>query len=198
MDLAMHYRNLFLKYGDSPQSAQWSDSNTQEKRFQILSEIADLRNCEILDFGCGTAHFATYLKNKKIPVSYTGVDIVQEFLECAAKKHPEFDFCDLDTALKRSYDYAFICGVFNNDMKDNRDFYKETIKQLFSVVRKGLSFNMLCKYVDYYDDGLFYESPENVFEYIKKEVSQFITIRNDYQIKPGVIPFEFTVYVYRR
>lgn len=198
MDLAEHYRQLFLKYGDSPMAVQWSNLESQNIRFQILSEIANLNHCSILDLGCGTGQLATYLKKNNIHVQYTGVDIVDEFLECAAKKHPEHDFCKLDKALICRYDYVLISGVFNNEMSDNRSFYMGMIEKLFPIVNKGLAFNMLSYYVDYYDKGLFYEKPETVFEFIKQKITPYVVIRNDYQIKEGIIPFEFTVYAYKK
>jgi hypothetical protein len=51
--------------------------------------------------------------------------------------------------------------------------------------------------VDYFDDGLFYEYPEMVFKFAKTHLSQRVSIRNEYQLKPGVLPFEFTTYIYR-
>ncbi|MBP2645913.1 MAG: hypothetical protein H6Q75_1353 [Firmicutes bacterium] len=190
MELAEHFQQLFIKYGDSPEANQ--------KRFEVLTSIADLHETKILDFGCGTAHLVDYLNQRGIKVDYTGVDIVEEMLEFAGNKYPEYNFCRLQEALRDTYDYAFVSGTFNNLINNNKKFYRETIKDLFSVVNKGLAFNMLSAYVDYYDAGLFYEKPEDVFAYIKKEVSPYVVLRNDYQIKSGIIPFEFTVYVYRR
>jgi len=198
MELAEHFQQLFIKYGDSPEANQWSSLETQEKRFEVLTSIADLHETKILDFGCGTAHLVDYLNQRGIKVDYTGVDIVEEMLEFAGNKYPEYNFCRLQEALRDTYDYAFVSGTFNNLINNNKKFYRETIKDLFSVVNKGLAFNMLSAYVDYYDAGLFYEKPEDVFAYIKKEVSPYVVLRNDYQIKSGIIPFEFTVYVYRR
>ena len=34
-----HYRSLFLKHGDSAESAQWSSRETQERRFEVLLQI---------------------------------------------------------------------------------------------------------------------------------------------------------------
>lgn len=197
--LVQHYRQLFIEYGDTPQGVQWTDLETHEKRFAVISEIADLTGCNVLDFGCGTGHFATYFKKNNINIThYTGVDIVAEMLDCAKQKHPEYTFCNLQAALKKSYDFTFICGVFNNLMEDNQVFYRETIKELFQVTKRGLAFNMMSTYVDYYDEDLFYEEPEKVFKFLKEEVSPFVTLRSDYQIKADVIPFEFTCYVYKK
>lgn len=198
MNLAEHYRTLLLKYGDSPEASQYSDRKTQEKRFEILVEIGDLNDKRILDFGCGTGHLATYLKEQGINSIYTGVDIVNELFEIARQKHPEHNFCSFSDISNQEFDYVIISGVFNNKMDDNRSFYQQTIQQCFSLALKGLAFNMMSYYVDFYDPDLFYEKPEIVFEFLKNNVSSYITLRNDYQVKDGVIPFEFAAYVYRK
>ncbi|MBD2327193.1 class I SAM-dependent methyltransferase [Alkalinema sp. FACHB-956] len=199
MNLVEHYRNLFLQYGDSPEASQWRDRETQENRFAILTEIADLHDQSILDFGCGTGHLANYLKSREISVNYTGVDIVSEVLQCGQKKYPEFRFCQMDEITpSEKFDYVLISGVFNNLVENNRLFYQSTLTECFSRARKGLAFNLLSHYVDYYDQGLFYEYPEVVFKFAKEHLSPYVVLRNDYQLKPGIIPFEFTTYIYRR
>lgn len=199
MNISEHYRDLFKKYGDRPEAVQWSNVETQEKRFAILMQIGDLNGANILDFGCGTGHLATFLERNNIKVSYTGVDIVPEMLECGKAKNPKAKFYVLDQFnTKEKYDYTFISGVFNNKIADNRKFYRDIIKKCFEKTLNGLAFNMMSYYVDYYDEFLFYEKPETVFSFIKNEISPYVTIRNDYQLKDGIIPFEFTTYVYKK
>ena len=198
MDLVTHYRNLFLQYGDTPEASQWRDRPTQEKRFEILCEIGDLEGSSILDLGCGTGHLATYLKQRGLKISYPGIDIVQEVLHAGILKHPESRFIfPSDLCPEETFDYILVSGMFNNLIQDNQSFYQETPRQYFPHARKGLAVNMLSQYVDYFDDGLFYEYPEAVFKFVKENLSQRISLRNEYQLKPGVLPFEFTNYIYQ-
>lgn len=190
-----HYRRLFQLYGDSYKSAQWSDRLTQNKRFKVLCDIENLNGKKILDFGCGTGDLATFLKEENINVQYTGVDLVDELLECARKKHPEFSFGKLEQFEDQKFDYILISGVFNNKIDDNRKFYENTLKKLSNQANKGIAFNLLSNYVDYYDENLFYENPENVFKYAKT-LTPYVMIRNEYQLKENIIPFEFTTYLY--
>ena len=196
--LKKHYLEQFKQYGDSAQGVQWSDVQTQEKRFEILLEIGCQEGDSLLDFGCGTGHLFEYLNKNNTKLNYTGVDILDEFLTTAKNKYPEAKFGQLIEFEKEKFDYIIISGVFNNKMDDNVGYYQEQLKKLFPMVNKGIAFNMMSAYVDYFDENLFYEKPENVFQFIKKEISPFVTIRNDYQIKPGVIPFEFCTYVYKK
>ena len=195
--LNVHYKELLEKYGDGPEAAQWSSSETQEKRFEILTQIADLNGSSILDFGCGSGHLATYLDSRKLQFSYTGVDIVEEFLEIARAKRPHSRFTTLESLEHETFDYVFISGVFNNKRRDNRKFYQKSLRKLFGMCSKGLAFNMMSTYVDYRDPGLFYEAPERAFQFVKKELTPFVQLRHDYEVKPGVVPFEFAIYAFR-
>jgi SAM-dependent methyltransferase len=182
------------KYGDGFESAQWSSRETQERRFEILTQIADLNGASILDFGCGSGHLASYLNSKNMKFSYTGVDVVEEFFNIARVKNPSSRFGLLEEFEHEKFDYIFISGVFNNKRKGNRKFYQETLKMVYGMCSKGIAFNMMSTYVDYQDAGLFYESPERAFRFVKEELTPFVQLRHDYEVKRGVVPFEFAIY----
>ena len=192
-----HYRTLLKQHGDSAESAQYSSRESQECRFSQLIKIGQLEGSKILDFGCGTAHFATYLKSLNINVQYTGADTVEEFFSVAKKKHPQHRFGLYEEFSKERFDYVFISGVFNNKRRDNRNFYQNWIRELFSLCDRGLAFNMMSTYVDYKDKNLFYEKPERAFSFVKSEITPFVTLRHDYEVKQDVIPFEFVIFAYR-
>lgn len=196
-ELKAHYKDLLFKFGDSAESAQYSSRESQEKRFEILAQIADLNGSHILDFGCGTGHLAAYLRYRGLKFSYTGIDIVKEFFDIARAKNPGCRFGALEDFAHEKFDYVFISGVFNNKRKGNRKFYQESLRKLFGLCTKGIAFNMMSTYVDYKDAGLFYESPERAFRFVKQELTPYVTLRHDYEVKPGVVPFEFAVYAYR-
>lgn len=196
-DISDHYRRLLAEHGDSPQAVQYSCSKSQNRRFELLAGIGDLQHQRILDFGCGTGHLGSYLLSQGIEFEYHGTDIVGEFLTLCRRKFPQGVFDDFSDMAHLKYDYIFVSGVFNNRMTDNVQFYQNTVRQLFSMCKKGLSFNMMSAYVDYKDPELFYEYPEHVFGFIKREITPFVAIRNDYEVKPGVVPFDFTVYAYK-
>ncbi len=196
-DIREHYRRLLAEHGDSPQAAQYTCITSQNRRFELLAGIGNLNQQRIFDFGCGTGHLGSYLQSQGIEFEYNGTDIVEEFLALCRQKFPQGTFENFAAMSHLKFDYIFVSGVFNNLINDNTQFYQDTVRQLFSMCNKGLSFNMMSSYVDYKDPGLFYESPEHVFSFLKREVTPFVTIRNDYEVKPGVVPFDFTVYAYR-
>ena len=196
-----YYKKAIIEHGDSPEGVCWSSLPTQEKRFKILcGMIADKdKEHSILDYGCGTAALNDYIIKKKIAAKYFGCDIVEDSLKIAKDKYPKSSFMFPQELFdgKDVYDYAFISGVFNYRISDNVAYYQEILLNLWQKVKIGIAFNMMSSYVDYEDSHLFYEKPENVFAFAKTKLSPFVTIRNDYEVNPGVIPFEFACYVYK-
>jgi SAM-dependent methyltransferase len=194
--LRRHYRQLLRSHGDSHEAAQYSSRASQEARYEVLSAIGNLQGTSVLDFGCGTGHLATFLAQRGVDCRYTGVDIVEEFFPFARAKHPTHRFGIWDDFADETFDYAFVSGVFNNRMDDNEGFFRTTVERLFARVRTGLAFNLMSRYVDFEDPGLWYAQPEAVFAFIKT-LTPYVTLRNDYVVKELAVPFEFVVYAYK-
>jgi len=194
--LIKHYRELLRKHGDNFEAAQYSSQPSQEARYEILLNIADIEGAKVLDFGCGTGNLASYIKRKSITCQYVGVDIVEEFFPYARKKHPEHKFGFLEDHEGQEFDYVFISGVFNNRMSDNEAFFKATVNRLWKTCRRGLAFNLMSKHVDFQDESLWYTSPEDIFTFMKS-VTPYISLRNDYVVKDVNVPFEYAIYAYR-
>lgn len=65
----------------------WGSEESQYKRFSIMSQIGDLNNKVILDYGCGKADLYKYLVEQKVSLKkYIGIDAVPEFVDLAQKK----------------------------------------------------------------------------------------------------------------
>ncbi len=195
-DIKNHYETLWAKHGDTVETAQYSSRESQEARFAILSEVADLNGLRVLDFGCGTAHLATYLKRKEVQCHYTGVDVVDAFFPAARAKHPEHQFDRWEELGNQRFDYALVSGVFNNKMDDNLGFFKTWVTRLWERCDQGLAFNLMSTYVSYQQNDLWYVNPEDVFCFMKT-LTPFISIRNEYVVKDVNVPFEFAVYAYK-
>ena len=204
--LTHHYNSLFLKHKDSHNTAQQSSKVTQEKRMNVLIDnLTFKKNHSVLDFGCGTGHLYEILKKKNFDGRYFGIDIsdkIIEFNNQKFSKNKKMKFQNIDILNSNNllgvYDFIFINGTFNNLTKNNWKFMTDCLKVLFKKTRIMLAFNNLSYYVDYYDKDLFYVKPEKVFYFCKKNLSQFVTLRNEYQIKKRILPFEFTTYVYKK
>ncbi|OYT88078.1 MAG: hypothetical protein CFE46_06515 [Burkholderiales bacterium PBB6] len=194
--LIEHYRSLLNSHGDTFEAAQYSSRASQEARYDILVQVADLQGARVMDFGCGTGHLATYLKERGVDCQYTGIDIVEDFFPYARAKHPDHRFGRWEDFEGERFDYIFVSGVFNNRMPDNEAFFTNTVKRLFERCDGALSFNAMSTWVDFQDPGLWYIAPEKVFAFLKT-LTPYITLRNDYVVKRMPVPFEFAAYAYR-
>ena len=198
--LSEHYSRLLEEHGDSPQAVQQTTVETQERRMTVLAEVGDLRSAKVLDFGCGTGHLLTFMQRQlAFTGEYVGYDLPANMISTAQKKFPGFRFEQRDIlaeGMPEDFDYVLINGVFNNRVDDNWALMTALLKCLFPHTRKALSFNALSTYVDFFDPDLSYVSPLKVFRFCKEQLSPCISLRHDYMIKPGIVPFEFSVYVY--
>jgi SAM-dependent methyltransferase len=199
--LERHYAELVQRHGAAPESAQWSDAQTQRLRLAVLSEVADLRSAKLLDFGCGTGALLAYLQDElAFAGEYVGYDLAQPAVELAARLHPagRFERRDvLSEGVGEDFDFILVSGVFNNRTSDGWGLMTRLLEALWPHATRGLAFNAMSTYVDYQADHLWYVDPGDVFAWCKRALSPAVTLRHDYQVKPGVIPFEFTVFVYR-
>ncbi len=195
-----HYGELVERHGASPEAAQWSDAQTQRRRLEVLSEVADLRSAKVLDFGCGTGTLLGQLQEAlDFDGEYVGYDLAGPAVELAAQLHPagRFERRDvLSDGIPEDFDYILVSGVFNNRTSDGWGLMTKLLAALWPHARRALAFNAMSTYVDYQADHLWYADPAEVFGWCKRELSPAVTLRHDYQVKPGVIPFEFTVFVY--
>lgn len=199
--LREHYDSLAREHGYGPEAGQMSSVASQEQRLRVLAEIVRDPDASVLDFGCGTGHLCGLLRREfSFRGRYTGYDLSGEMLTLARAHHQDAHFEQRDIfhdGVSGHFDYAIISGVFNNRVNDNWAFLTAALRTLFPHVRRGLAFNALSAYVDYQDPSLYYADPETVFRFCKEELSPAVNLRHDYEVKSGVLPFEFTVQVLR-
>ena len=199
--LSKHYGELVRRHGDSAESAQYADRETQERRMEVLAEIGVAKHSKVLDFGCGTGQLLSFLQRSLgYEGEYVGYDISPEAIELARSTHPagRFEVRNiLEQEAEEKFDYILVSGVFNNLISDNRAFFEAISRRLMAQADAGYAFNMLSGFVDYFDDGLYYEDPLHAFRFCKEQLSPLVTLRHDYAVRPGSIPFEFTIYVHR-
>lgn len=199
--LEAHYAGLLRAHGDGPQAVQMRDLPTQERRFEVLAQVGLPPDARVLDFGCGTGHLLEFLRRScGYRGEYVGYDLAADLLAVARTKFPRVQFERRDIfadGMPEEFDYVFISGVFNNLTGHNEAFMQDALTRLFARTRRALAFNALSAYVDYFDAGLYYADPGEVFAFCKERLSPLVTLRHDYLIKPTAPPYEFTVYVHR-
>jgi SAM-dependent methyltransferase len=195
-----HYERELLKHGNSAKGVNWSDAASQELRFSIICDVADLTNQKIHDVGCGLAHFEEYLSGRGIHCSYVGSDISSLMIEAAMRRSPGLELhcaniLDDQEPQWMVADYVVASGVFNVKGNNEKTLWKEFVyKMLYKMIKlsnKGMAFNMLTSYVDYEDPNLFYLAPSEMMDFCIRNLSRRVVIRHDYPL------WEYTVYVYK-
>jgi SAM-dependent methyltransferase len=195
-----YYRSLFEENGDSPQAAQHTSREGQFKRFEILTDPIS-KSHSIVDVGCGLGEMLRFLRKNNYTGQYLGLDFLPEFITAANSKFKndsnaefiEYDVCRDE--LPEKYHYILMSGIFNNKMPKNQSFMFDTITKLYDKCYCGLAFNALSTHVEYQDDTLYYSNPMLVFDYCKKNLTPFVSLKHDYLTKPDGFPYEYTMFL---
>ena len=214
--IKQHYQSLYDKHGRDHNAVQYSSATSQHRRFDILLDIAtpiycgeDASIASIADIGCGLGDILPDIRHRFGNIDYHGFDFVDGFLRDASArfendKHAHFHPLDItQQEIPVACDLVVLSGMLNNAMPNdsslsNSDFTRLTLTKMFSACQKGIAFNGLSTYVDYQDDHLYYQDPLEVFDFCKRHLSPYVTLRHDYDVKDNSIPFEFTVYVLKK
>ncbi len=197
------YKSLYKRFGHSPFSIKARNSLQQRLRFKLLINLIDLkRNDKILDVGCGLGDLANYLKNKKVKCKYLGLDFVEEFIHAAnikyGNKNTKFLKLNIEkNKFPKNYDWLVLSGLFNDKKKKAKKFMLSIIKKMFKSSKKGIVFNGLTKYVDYEDKELFYSYPDQILKFCIKNLSKYVVLKTNYQLKKNIIPFEYSIAVFK-
>lgn len=197
-----HYRALFAAHGPSPEAVQWSSSESQKNRFRVIGGAIQ-REESLVDLGSGLSDLLVYLRQERGFVGrYTGLDLVPEFTvharsRFAADPGADFAVCDVVSDPLPRADVYVASGIFNNRMDDNWGYLTRILGRMFEHARRAVVINALSTYVDYEDTHLYYCDPLALFDYAKRNLTSRVTLRHDYLVKDGSIPFEFTLVLLR-
>jgi len=202
--LEVHYSELVRVHGDGPEGAQWRDRASQDARLAVLASGVDLDGAKVLDFGCGAGQLLSVLDERfGFDGEYVGIDLAEPALDVARARHrsragARFERRDvLAGDLAEDFDVAFVSGTFNHATSDPWRFLTASLEALWARTRHTLAFNALSTYVDRFDPGLAYFDPGEVFAFCKERLSPAVSLRHDYVIRAGSIPFEMAVFVHR-
>jgi ubiquinone/menaquinone biosynthesis C-methylase UbiE len=103
---------------------------------QYLRMGLDIRDKDVLEIGCGSGYGA-FLLNQLTPKSYLGVDMMEEQIELARRKYPQFEFIardatDLSPLEDKSVDVVVIFGVLHHIPE-----WRNVLDEIARVLRKG-------------------------------------------------------------
>ncbi len=194
MSIASFYDRSFEEFGDTHQAVGWFTENTQQIRFLMLSLLTDWSKVSVLDVGCATGEFYTYLKARYPDVKYEGIDFSVKMLEAARRKFPDTSFIQADfmtEKFKKTYDYVVASGVFNH--REQAPLMESAIKKMFALARKGVAFNALSSFTPEH------QQDRKTFHYYDPlQIIRFsLTLTRFVEFKQSYLPNDFTVYLYR-
>lgn len=197
-----YYENSFKKFGNNFKGMNWPSKKGQYTRFEELIKIGNLKNKTIHDVGCGNGEFLKFLKKKKINFKFFfGTDISKAIIDQSLKnfknsKSCKFECVDILQSKKiKKFDYVFASGIFNIKNNFNKKSWKKytfsIIKKLFQISNKGCSFNLMTPFTTFRQKKIYYQSMDELINFLRKNVSKKIVINHSYDL------WEYTVYIYK-
>ena len=193
------YSDNLTEHGDQSKAVGWPTSDSQELRFekltQVIPKMAD--SFSVNDYGCGYGAHLDYLLQKQYSVAgYNGYDLSEEMLSKSKERLRDFDG-DLklinSSKITTAADFTFVSGTFNvrfgSSYEEWKQFIEETLTMINESSNLGFSFNLLSKYVDWEEPHLFYGDPCYWFDYCKVNFSKQVSLLHDYPL------YEWTILV---
>ena len=184
---------LYERHADAWVRACLQESTLYEKpwldRFCKLLTTAG----SVLDFGCGLAHLKPFLDQKFPSVTYTGVDIVPEFIAHNAHKYPDSTFKLISSVedIDGCFDHTAISGTFNIKYDEsgtkNWDIISSILLSLFNKTHISLSADFFTDDVDYMQQDSYHQNPDKLYRFIRKHISKYMVMDSSY------LPFEYAV-----
>ena len=186
-----HYEPRIAPGRDSHDVLDWSDPAAQQARFEVLVRHVGLAGKSLLDVGCGLGDLWAFLHARRIPVDYTGVDLLEKMVLAARQKHPAGRFVCADVFDGRSladqrFDVVFCSGAFNLDLGNNREFLPRAAARLMELAREAVMFNLLHHRTAERHGHCFYYDPAEV-QTAMEAIGCNVEIADDY------LPNDFTV-----
>jgi len=190
------YRDAYRQFGNAKEAVLWPKGR-QKERFDVLTSPIKSANFSILDYGCGLAHLKKYLDAAYHSYTYTGVDIVSEFIAENSQNYPNDTFAHIrshDEILER-HDFVVISGVFNilyeTSYEQQWDYIQKVLEHLFSLTDVCLSCNFMTDNVDFTQQDAYHQNIPQLYQFITSKLSKRFVIDQSY------MPYEFTVHVYK-
>ena len=189
------YRNAFNKHGNSP-SAVLVPKGRQNDRFKLLTKHFKKNNLTILDFGCGLGSLYSFLQQHFSGFEYTGVDIVNEFINENKKNHKYANFNTIESYsdINKQYDYIVCSGTFNIcylPKVSNESYLFSAISHLFKSSNIALSLDFMHDEVDFQQKSAYHQNIMRLYSFVTKNLSKRIVIDQ------SVFPYECTVTIFK-
>lgn len=188
------YRNRISRHGVSFESMASGSLEKQRMRHLVHSEAIQGDLPTVLDVGCGIGQFCQYLADAGRACSFTGYDIVREYVEHCRDQFPNsrFDVRNVfEDGMGGQFDTIVLSQVLNSRYahSDNMEVMQTLLAMAYESSRVAVSVDMMSKYVDFQNPVLFYYSPEEIFSFAKT-LTRRVRLRHDHR------PWEFTIQLF--
>ena len=144
------HNEMIKEYGANDIAALgWKSREAQLARYKILSGIADLDDCSVIDVGCGHGDLRPFLGEHYPNLHYLGIEQIPALLDIAIERYahlPETLFFEGDFSIAELplTDYVIACGALSYHNSDPLYIFM-MIEKLFNACTKGFAFNLLSK-----------------------------------------------------
>jgi SAM-dependent methyltransferase len=191
-----HYEPRISPDREHHEILDWADSASQQARFEALIRHVDLAGKSLLDVGCGLGDLWAFCQKRRIPVDYTGVDLIEKMVAAARQKHPAMRFVHADVFADNpfepgSFAVVFCSGTFNLRLGNNQEFLAVALERLLEIARETVAFNLLHRRAAQRHGHCFYYDPDEVRRLLERFPCDG-TIHDDY------LPNDFTVICRKR
>ena len=192
--VVLRYQKRIAEHGATFASLCSGSAEKQAIRHSVHASALRGIKPSILEVGCGLGDFYKYLTDHGVDCSYSGYDIVPEYVEecrrafTQATFHVRNIFAD---GIDGDYDSIVMSQVLNNryQKSQNVEVMRQALEIAFRHTRVSVSVDMLSSYVEFQNPEVFYYSPEEIFR-AAKAIAQRVVIRHDYR------GFEFCVQLF--
>ena len=195
------YRELYQKYKGTPMAVSSESLEHKKIRFKNICDIfINEESFTLHEVGMGIADMNQYIIDfyPKKKVVYSGTEILEEYVKEAEIRFPHSKFFHRDIAessFKDTYDFIVLSGVFHqrreSSIRDWENFSQNILRNTFKMCHKGIAFNFISPFVDFYQTQVYYANLPKLLNFINDDLSRFFEIKHNYAL------FEFTVYVYK-
>jgi biotin carboxylase/SAM-dependent methyltransferase len=188
------YRSRIAAHGVTFASLASGSQEKQDIRHCIHTSALRSPCPGILDVGCGLADYYRYLEARGRACSYTGYDIVPEYIAECRRRIPAgvFEVRNIfSEGIGGIFDTIVMSQVLNNRYRDsdNLAVMRAAMEMAFRHTRESVSIDMMSSYVDFRNPDLYYYSPEEVLR-IAKSICRRVALRHDFR------PFEFCIQLF--
>lgn len=150
-DILRPYREAVDRHGAGFEATLWGSREAQQRRFEVMMDLAGFAGCAIMDVGCGAGDLAGALLERGVPFTrYVGVDALPEMVGAARARRLArcvFEVRDvvadpeaLRDVARGAIDWACLSGTLNTMDEATA---RGVVRAAFEVAAQGVIFNFL-------------------------------------------------------